>query len=196
VLDPIPIPAAKPAIELIDGRLVQKMSPQTRHQVLEKRWLFTLDAWAGTRGEALTEWRFQFQAPGRSFGSLVPDVAFLSREAMDELGPAAAEIPPRAPEIVVEILSPRDSEGTLAWKIGAYLAGGTRVIFVVDPPHRTVIARDADGVQRFGPGDVVVHPAMPGFVFPIDAMFEGLYLGKIPTLPRTPRSPRRRGGSS
>jgi len=177
VLGPVPIPAAKPAIELIDGQLVQKMSPQTRHQILEKRWLFVLDSWAGARGEALTEWRFQFRAPGHRFGSLVPDLAFLSREAMDELGPAAAEIPPQAPDIAVEILSPGHSERTLAWKIGAYLAAGTRVVLIVDPPNRTVIAHSVDGVQRFGPGEIVVHAAMPGFAYSIDEMFDGLYLG-------------------
>ena len=184
VTEPVRIPTAKPAIELIDGRLVQKMSPQTRHQVLEKRWTRALDAWAGARGESLAESRFQFRAPGRAFGSLVPDVAFLSRAALNEFGPAASEIPPCPPEIAVEILSPGDSQRRLEWKIGAYLAAGTRVIFVVDPPNRTVIAYDRRHVAigeyngaRFGPGDTVTHAAMPGFAYAVDAMFEGLYLG-------------------
>jgi hypothetical protein len=99
---------------------------------------------------------------------------------LDELGPADSEIPPRAPEIAVEILSPDDSERALAWKVGAYLAAGTRVVFVVDPPNRTVIAHGAGGELRFGPGETVTHPTMPGFAYAIDAMFEGLYLGKIP----------------
>jgi Uma2 family endonuclease len=196
VTEPVPIPRAKPAIELVDGRLVQKMSPTLRHQALEKRWMQVLDLWAGGRGEAFTEWRHQFQAPGHTFASLVPDVAYSSHESLDELGAPDSEMPPRAPEIVVEILSQRDSERTLAWKIGAYRMAGTMIVFVVDPPNRTVIAHGADGVLRFGPGEVVVHPAMPGFAFPIDAMFEGLYLGKIPTRRRTPRPPRRRGGWS
>ncbi|HEX3462502.1 MAG TPA: Uma2 family endonuclease [Candidatus Elarobacter sp.] len=180
VTEPVPIPTAKPAIELVDGRLVQKMSPTLRHQALEHRWMMALADWDGRRGASYHEWRYQFQAPGHSFASLVPDVAYLSREALDELGAPYSEIPARAPEIAVEILSPRDSERTLAWKIGAYLAAGTRVIFVVDPPNRTVIAHSADGELRFGPGDTVTHPTMPGFAYAIDAMFEGLYLGKIP----------------
>jgi Uma2 family endonuclease len=163
--------------ELIDGRLVRKMSPKRRHQTLEKRWIGALDAWAGDRGEALAEWRFEFKPPGFTFSSLQPDVAYLSRPALDELGPAGAEKPKRAPEIAVEIISAGDRERDLAWKVGAYLAGGTLVIFVVDPPQRTVIAHSRDAVTRFGPGETVTHDAMPGFGYPINVMFEGLYLG-------------------
>lgn len=164
--------------ELIDGCLVRKMSPKRRHQTLEKRWAAALDAWTGDGGEALTEWRFEFKAPGFTFSSLQPDVAYLSRAALDELGPAGAEKPKRAPEIAVEIVSAGDRERDLAWKVRAYLAAGTRVIFVVDPPQRSVIAHARDGVSRFGLGETVTHTAMPGFAYAVDVMFEGLYLGK------------------
>ncbi len=160
------------------------MSAKRRHQALEQRWTAALAAWAGERGVALPEWRHQFTAPGRDFTSLVPDVAYLSRAALDELGPKLAECPPRAPDIAVEILSQGDSESRLAWKVDAYLAMETHVVFVVDPPNRTVIVYDRDNASpggfagtRFGPGDVVTHASMPGFAFPVDAMFEGLYLG-------------------
>ena len=166
-----------PESELIDGRLVRKMSPKRRHQALELRWTLALQAWGGEGGDALPEWRYEFRAPGHSFASLVPDVAYLSRAALDELGPAASEKPRRAPEVVVEILSAGDSEQALAWKVAAYLAAGTRVIFVIDPPKRTVIAHAPDGVTRFGPSETVTHASIPGFAYAVDAMFEGLYLG-------------------
>jgi Uma2 family endonuclease len=171
------LPETKPATELIDGVLVQKIGARLRHQALELRWTFALRAWAGDGGDAIHECRHEFRPPGHSFASLVPDVSYLSRESLDELGPAASEMPPRAPEVAVEILSADESERNLAWKIGAYLAAGTLVVFVVDPPKRTVIAHSRDGVERFGPGDTVRHATMPGFAYAIDAMFEGLYLG-------------------
>ena len=111
----------KPATELIDGKLVRKVSPWQRHQELELRWVLALNAWAGTRGKALHEWRHRFTAPGHAFASLVPDVAYVTRAVLDELGPEQAQMPPRAPQAVVEILSRGDSERNLAWKIGAYL---------------------------------------------------------------------------
>jgi Uma2 family endonuclease len=171
------IPETKPATELINGVLVQKIGARLRHQALELRWTFALRAWAGDRGDAIHECRHKFRAPGFSFASLVPDVSYHSRESLEELGPAASEAPARAPEIAVEILSAGESERHLSWKIGAYLAAGTRVVIVVDPPKRTVIAHSRDGVERFGPGDTVRHAAMPGFAYAIDPMFEGLYLG-------------------
>lgn len=177
MLAPISIPETKPATELIGGRLVQKMSPKRRHQELELRWTLALRAWAGERGDAYHEWRHEFRAPGRAFASLVPDIAYLSREALDELGPAASEAPRRAPEIAVEILSAGESQKHIAWKVGAYLAAGTRVVFVVDPPKRTVIAYARESVTQFGPGDTVRHTTMPDFAFAIDVMFDGLYLG-------------------
>ena len=177
MLAPMEIPETKPATELIDGRLVQKMSPKRRHQKLEMRWALALHEWGGDNGDALSEWRHEFRAPGHSFASLVPDVAYLSNQSLDALGPAASEAPPRAPEVAVEILSAGESERHLTWKIGAYLAAGTRVVFVVDPPRRTVVAHGRGGVERFGPGDVVRHATMPGFAYAVDAMFEGLYLG-------------------
>ncbi|HTJ25073.1 MAG TPA: Uma2 family endonuclease [Candidatus Limnocylindria bacterium] len=127
--------------------------------------------------ELMDEWRHEFDVPGRSFASLVPDVAYLSRDALEALGPSAAESPPRAPEVAVEILSRGESERDLAWKVDAYLRAGTLVVFVVDPPQRAVIAHDLGGSVRFGSGESVRHPALPGFAYAIEVMFEGLYLG-------------------
>ena len=177
MLAPMEIPDTVPATELIDDRLVQKVSPKLRHQELELRWTHALRAWGGEGARAIHEWRHEFRAPGHSFASLVPDVAYLSAESSDALEPAALEAPPRAPEIAVEILSAGESERYLAWKVGAYLAAGTRVVFVVDPPNMTVIAHARGSVERFGPGDTIRHETMPGFSYAIDAMFAGLYLG-------------------
>ncbi len=168
----------KPATEIIAGRLVRKVSPWERHQELELRWVLALNAWAGERGKALHEWRHKFTAPGHTFASLVPDVAYVPRAVLDALGPEDSQSPPRAPEAAVEILSRGDSQRDLAWKVGAYLAAGTQVVFVVDPPRRTVLAHDSGGTVRFGPGETVAHPALPGFAYAVDAMFAGLYLGK------------------
>jgi Uma2 family endonuclease len=177
MLAPIKIPETTPATELIDGRLVQKMSPKFRHQELELRWTLALRAWANGRGRATFEWRHEFTAPGHRFASLVPDVAYLNEESVAALGPAGSESPDLAPDVAVEILSAGESESRLKWKIGAYLSAGTKVVFVVDPPRRTVVAHAAGGVQRFGPGETVCHSSLPGFAIAIDAMFEGLYLG-------------------
>jgi Uma2 family endonuclease len=170
------IPEAKPAFELIDGRLVQKMSPKRRHQWLAKRWADALEAWSGEPGNALTEWRVNFRAPGRRWGSLVPDVAYFSSESLARLTPAEAEEPPIAPDVAVEIVSAGDSPSDLEWKIGAYLAAGTLLVIVVDPPARRVAAHATDSVGVFDHGDTFMHASLPNFSYKLEDMFAGLYL--------------------
>jgi Uma2 family endonuclease len=161
---------------LIDGRLVRKLGGTLRHQKLEKRWTLALCDWHGDAGETLHEWDHELAAPGHAAAFLVPDIAYHTRAALDQLGRAGLETPTRAPEVAVEVLSEGEPERDLDWKIGVYLDSGTRVVFVVDPPRRTVVAHARDGVSRFGPGDTVAHSALPGFAYAIDVMFEGLYL--------------------
>jgi Uma2 family endonuclease len=175
---PVEIPETKPATELIDGELVQKLGGTQRHQELEFRWTAALRDWDGDPGTAIHEVRHAFRAPGHRFAALVPDVSYIPRATLDALGDAVAEEPPCAPDVAVEILSAGESERRLAWKIGAYLAAGTQVVFVVDPPRRTVIAHAPDRTTRFGPGEIVAHAALPDFGYPIDEMFADLYLGE------------------
>lgn len=174
---PVHIPEAKPAYEYIDGRLVQKMSPKRRHQWLAMRWAKRLEAWSGVEGSALTEWRVNFRAPGRRWGSLVPDVAYFSAEALALLSIEQREEPPIAPDVAVEILSAGDLPQDLDWKVGAYLGAGTAVVFVIDPPARAVVAHARGSVATFISGDMLTHPALPGFSYSLDEMFAGLYLG-------------------
>ena len=109
-------------------------------------------------------------------------MAYVTFETLEQLGPAR-ETPQRAPEIAVEILSPGHSERNMTWKVAAYLDAGTRALFVVDPACSVVIAyappatgSEPAGITRFGPGEIVTHPAMPGFAYAVDTMFSGRYL--------------------
>jgi transglutaminase-like putative cysteine protease len=67
--------------------------------------------------------------------------------------------------------------GTHAWVEAIEPAPGTGVATVApfDPTHdrRNVAIGEFNGM-RFGLGDVVTHPLMPGFAFAVDSMFEGL----------------------
>ena len=76
------IPEAKPAIESIRGRWVQKVSPKRRHSILQGRLTMELILWAGDSGEVGSEWRFCMLPKGEKPSSLVPDVAYVSFERM------------------------------------------------------------------------------------------------------------------
>jgi|SRR5450755_3687211 len=168
------LPEATPALEWINGRALQKMSPQRKHAVAQGRFWGALDAWARERGcgEAGTEWEFRIAPPGEPRRPLVPDVAYLSYDRVPFEDEKAADIPHVAPDAAVEVLAPRDLRRDVEEKIRVYLAAGTRVVFVVDTLNEVVTACDLRGRERFTAGEVIEHAALPGFVLQVPLLFE------------------------
>ena len=169
------LPEAKPALEWVNNRVLQKVSPKRKHALAQGRFVAALDAWARDRssGMAGTEWHFQVQPPGEISRTLVPDVAYLSYESVPKAELEITEIPRVAPDVVVEICSPEDAQRDIHEKVRVYLAAGTTVVFLVDPEKRTVIALDAQGAATFGESDTVRHAAtLPDFELPARTLFE------------------------
>jgi Uma2 family endonuclease len=79
-----------------------------------------------------------------------------------------------APELIVEILSPHDSWSDVTQKLREYFAIGVLLVWVVDPPARTVYAyRSMTEIREFSehdhlPGDEV----LPGFSVKVAELFE------------------------
>jgi len=168
------IPEVKPAIELVRGKRFQKMSPRTRHSLLQGRLLIALAMWAKDRGDVGPEWRFYLLPPSEKPSSLVPDVAYVShgRLAPDESD--ERERPQFAPDIAVEVLSPSDRLSLLETKIELYLGNGSTLVVVVDPTRRTVRMVDAGGDRTFAAPAVARSDAFPDFDIDVTALFEGI----------------------
>ena len=163
----------KPALEWVNNQILQKVSPDGKHAVAQLGFAAALRDWAAEAGAGIvgTEWRFQAQPPGKIRRSLVPDVAFAS---YDRLSPEEFELvgaPGIAPDAVVEIRSPDDRQRDIDEKISVYLAAGTRVIFLVDPRKRQVLAVDRLGKRDLSEGPVV-HEALPGFSMDPSVLFD------------------------
>jgi Uma2 family endonuclease len=150
----------KPAIEQIRGRRYQKVSPKTAHSLLQARLAALLLQWAGERGVVGTEWRYYFLPEGEKPSSLVPDVAYLSYERMPPPG-ELREKPTIAPDVAVEILSPKDRRTLLETKIEMYRTFGTKLAIVVDPETRTVTMHEAAGTQTFAEPAAATSAAYP-----------------------------------
>jgi Uma2 family endonuclease len=170
----IVLPDAKPALEWVNGRTLQKVSPQRKHAVAQGRFYSALDAWAREHGsgEAGTEWEFRIAPPGEERRPLVPDVAYLSYDRVPFEDEKAADIPRVAPDVVVEVLSPRDLRRDVDEKIRVYLAAGTSVVFIVDTKDDVVTACDPRGRETFGAVDIIRHAALPGFALRVSSLFE------------------------
>jgi len=163
----------KPALEWVNNRILQKVSPERKHGLAQSRFCGALDDWAVANGAgtAVPEWRFQVQPPGEIRRTLVPDVAFLSYERMPQSEQERIALPTIAPDAVVEVLSRDDGSRDVEEKIRVYLAAGTNVVFVVDPDERTVRVCDSDGQSVLGEEDDVAHRSLPGLRFPVRTLF-------------------------
>jgi Uma2 family endonuclease len=164
----------KPYTEFLAGRAVRKVSPQRRHALLQARLAALVTNLAGARGDVGTEWRFYMNPPGDPRTSLVPDVAFVTRERLDALAPAQREQPPFSPDVAIEIRSPRDRIADVEWKMRAYLEMGGTLALDVIPESEEIRAYTAADMKTFGHGDRFVCDAVPWLTFDLAALFAGL----------------------
>jgi Uma2 family endonuclease len=170
----IVLPETKPALEWVNGRVLQKVSPQRKHALAQGIFVSALLSWAmkhGT-GRVGTEWEFRVQPPGEDRRPLVPVVAYLSYETVAYEAGDAADIPRVAPDAAVEVISPGDKTRDIEEKVRVYLAAGTRVVFLVDTEARTVTACDRGPRRTFPASDVLRHHALPGFSMAVRLLFE------------------------
>ena len=168
------LPEAKPALEWINNRIVQKVTPQRSHALAQRRFAAHLGDWADQNGAGVvgTEWQFQVEPPGEDSRTLVPDIAFLSYDRMSKAEMAETEIPRIAPDVLVEIRSPKDAQADIGEKTRVYLAAGTIVVFLVDPALKTTTVVDADGSRLLAETETIRHSALLGFELLARTLFE------------------------
>jgi Uma2 family endonuclease len=127
---------------------------------------------AGDHGRVAMEWRFRVRPPGGITRPLVPDLAYLSYDAVPADAPAGDfELPRMAPTVAIEILAPEDLRADVEDKIATYLAAGARAVILVDPDAETVVVHDGEGSKPL-PGPDLRHPALPGLSLDFRAIFE------------------------
>lgn len=64
-----------------------------------------------------------------------PDISFMAAHRAADFDKT---YPDGAPELAVEILSPGNTKKDTDWHVDLYLRTGSRLVWVVDPQHRTV----------------------------------------------------------
>lgn len=167
------LPEAKPALEWVNARILQKVSPRRKHALAQTIFSAALHSWAmeyGT-GRVGTEWEFRVQPPGAERRSLVPDVAYLAYDRLPYEADAEADIPLVAPNVVVEVISPGELHRDIEEKVRVYLTAGSEAVFLVDTDARTLTVRENAGVRRYVETDTLRHPALPDFAMPVAALF-------------------------
>lgn len=168
------VPITKPATEWVNGRALQKVSPQEEHARTQSRFAAALNAWADETGSGRvgTEWEFRVTPPHEATRPLVPDVAFLSFDSLSYEDDDAAQIPYMAPDVAIEIISPNDQRRDVDEKTRVYLAAGARLVLLVDPKTQTFMAHDAEGTRLFSADERFTHAALPDFAVRVASVFE------------------------
>ena len=153
------LPETKPASEYIQGEIIQKPMPKTKHSRLQGRFLRTIN-------EAVEEPKIAYAFPELrcTFGgrSIVPDISVLLWEQIqfDESGELVDNvlIPPYW---AIEILSPEQSSNRVTKKIIHCLEHGCQLGWLVDPGDRSILAFLPNQQPQFCEGsDVVPVPEM------------------------------------
>ena len=103
----------------------------------------------------------------------LPDVAFVSWARLPGQKYPRAAVPPIAPDLAIEVLSPSNTAAEMERKRGEYFAAGVRLVWMVDPATRTVAVFTSPGQSELlGAGQVLRgEPALPGFELPVAELF-------------------------
>lgn len=164
--------------EVIDGELYVSKQPHNDHQAV-----CTNGAWA------LVDWNRRarlgrvFIAPGLVFSEdadVVPDLAWASYQLLAEGQDAAGHFRV-APELVVEVLSPGDTNERRdrEVKLALYSRRGVHEYWIIDWRRRQVeLFRRQDQALRLvatlTEHDTIESPLLPGLVLPVAELFADL----------------------
>jgi Uma2 family endonuclease len=159
----------KPYHEYVCGEVIAKPMPKRRHAFIQ---IFLggllLQFLARTKlGRAGTEWRCILGPPGKERAP-IPDLMYVAQHRLTE-----DEDFYGAPDLVVEIISPGQSIARLMEKLQFYLRHGVRMVWLIDPAERTVLALQPDQDSRLlMTGDTLDGgDVLPGFRVAVDDIF-------------------------
>lgn len=156
VMDPLPGTATerdllvlverdKRLVELIDGTLVEK--PVGYYESLIAGWLITaLNNFVLPRnlGFVSGEAGMMKMVSGRV---RLPDVAFVSIDALPGGRIPDEPVPTLPPTIAAEVLSETNTVGEIRQKLFEYFESGTRLAWIIDPVKRTVSVYTTNSTQ-------------------------------------------------
>jgi Uma2 family endonuclease len=100
------------------------------------------------------------------------DLAFVSNDCLAQASPSGyLDV---APELVVEIVSPRDRWTEITAKLDDYFSIGVKRVWLLDPRRRRVSCYSSPTeLTLSGPGDILTaEPILPGLKLPVADLFD------------------------
>lgn len=157
------LPETGPRYQLIEGDLYMAPAPNRYHQHISRNIEFMILKWieAGGGGEIYDA---PFDVYLDDVNVFQPDLLYVSPQNSKILTDAGVE---GAPDLVIEILSPRTREIDRGLKKKVFARLGVKELWIVDPEPRTIdqfdLTRSADApVKQYTENDVVRSEILPG----------------------------------
>jgi Uma2 family endonuclease len=155
--------------ELINGEVVRMPHAAQRHDIIRSNILESLFAYLqknkGTGLKALPDTEFVVAANN----TFIPDASVI---AINRLNPREHKYIQCGPELAIEVVSPSESAAYLRIKTDAYLANGSRSVWIVFPEVRSVMVYTRDSLRELKGDQFITDPVLPGFSSPVAAFFE------------------------
>lgn len=122
--------------ELLNGVLMKKQAPTSRHQTAVTKILFAFETVVQTHDKG-----FAFTSPIDVFfdkyNNTQPDVLFITKERSFLIDPTNGIV--GAPDIVVEVISPSSVKADKKDKKELYLQFGVKEFWLIDPVYQTLV---------------------------------------------------------
>ena len=170
--DYLAMPDEYPRYELLEGELIEMVSPTSRHQRISRQLFTALNTHCAAHdlGEV-------FYAPLDVILSrtvvVQPDLLFISKARRAEL---IGERITGAPDLVVEILSPATSARDFNQKRKLYARHGVKEYWIVDPDDGTIEVQRLQGtvfstLALFEKGQTLTFPMFEGLGVDVGQVF-------------------------
>ena len=154
--------------ELIGGEIVMMPPTSSRHDQIKNRINRHLIRFLNANPHFGLDSLVEIAAEVSTHDALVPDVSLFQQNRLNEEG----RIQRGAPDIAIEVVSPRDTAAHLKRKVDAYLQGGSKAVWVVFPDSRSVMVHTANSVRELKGNQQIENPLLPGFSTPVSEFFE------------------------
>ena len=172
--DYLAMPDEYPRYELLEGELIETVSPTSRHQLILQRLFKVLDAHTEAHHLGVI-----FVAPLDVILSrtivVQPDLLFISKARQAEL---IGERITGAPDLVIEILSPATSARDFNQKRKLYARHGVKEYWIVDPAPRdgTIEVQRLQGavfstLALYEKGQILTTPTFEGLEMHVGQVF-------------------------
>lgn len=161
-----------PRYQLIEGALHMAPAPNRYHQHISRNIEFTILKWIeeGGGGEIYDA---PFDVYLDNTNVFQPDLIYVSPDRLSILTDAGAE---GAPDLVVEILSPKTRKLDLGPKKSVFARHGVKELWIVDPDLREIDRFDlttnaTTPIQHLTATDRFTSPTLPGLTIECAAVF-------------------------